>query len=272
MRRLALLLLAFTVPALAQNAPLFPRFSITGGAYQADFSTDVRVDEDLAGANGATTGTRINLERDLGLDEQHSVRRFEARWRPFARHELAASILSADRSGFAQINRDITFRDVTYPVQAEVATTFDVDYRDLTYTYWAHRADRNGIGIMLGAAGISIDASIIANSAAGGVAITQQASTDVPVALGGVQARFALTRNLLAEGSIGVLPRVTIDQYSGRALNGAVAIEWRLTPSLGIGAEYRDFRLDGSVARVDFNGDLDMRVNGAEAFVRLALP
>lgn len=263
MRRNVLLLLFICAPAFAQTSPLFPRFSVIGGAYQGNFSTDVRLDED------ASTGTLINLERDLGLDEEKQLQRFAIQWRPFARHELAASTVSASRSGFERIDREITFRDTTYPVQAEVATDFDVDYWDVTYTYWARRTERDGFGIMLGAATMSIDASLIATSPAGGVTITQDASTDVPVALAGVQGRFAFTPKLLAEASVGVLPRVTIEEYSGRALNAAARIEYRVARFLGVGAAYHDFRLDGSVARDDFSGDLDLAIRGPEAFVRL---
>ncbi|HEX8412044.1 MAG TPA: hypothetical protein VF883_24555 [Thermoanaerobaculia bacterium] len=118
MRLAVILLLAF--PLAAQD--LFPRFSITGATSPAEFETNARIDPEDAGGEG----TLINFERDLGLEDSRTLQRFGVQWRPFARHELAASYFSAPRSGFEQINRNITFRDEVYPVNALVTSQFDL--------------------------------------------------------------------------------------------------------------------------------------------------
>ena len=101
MKRIALFLL-LALPVAAQD-----RFSITAGRYAADFSTDVRVDP---------LGTTLNLERDLFLDRSRKVNDFSARWRVFARHELAASYVSASRNGLGPITQEIRFNGRFYPV------------------------------------------------------------------------------------------------------------------------------------------------------------
>src|SRR5688500_18967804 len=111
MRRLALLFL-LTFPVFGQD--LFPRFSLTAGASAADFDTNARIDSEVTGG----AGTDIALERDLGLEDSRTLQRFGVQWRPFRRHELAATHFSAPRSGFAQIDRRIQFGDQTYPGQA----------------------------------------------------------------------------------------------------------------------------------------------------------
>jgi hypothetical protein len=260
-----LLLLLVALPANAQE--LFPRFSVTAATSPAEFETDARIDPEIEGASG----TLVNFERDLGLDDSINVNRFGLQWRPAHRHELALSYFSApDRKGFAQIEREIVFRDQVYPVSAIVNTEFDLDYASLTYTFWARRGERDGLGITLGLATLAMDASLTAQQFGGSVNISERAETDVPVALAGVQGRVAFLPRLHGEASVSTLPRVTIEDYTGRALTGAARLEYRPLPWLGVGAAYHYFSLDVDVAQTDLSGSLEMTIQGPEAFVRLA--
>lgn len=264
MRRLALLCL-LTIPLYAQD--LFPRFSITAAASAASFETNARIDPELTGGSG----TQVGFERDLGLEDARTVQRFGVQWRPFRRHELEATYFSAPRSGFAQIDRQIVFRDQTYPVQALVTSQLDLDYLSATYTYWARQTEHDGIGISIGAATLSFNASVAAETQDQSVTLSERAKTDVPVALAGLQGRVALMSRLHAEGSISTLPRVTINGYTGDALTATAKLEYRPVRWLGIGAAYSYFRLNVDVAQVDqLNGSLDMTVKGPEGYVRLA--
>jgi hypothetical protein len=264
MRRLVLLLF-LAAPAFAQD--LFPRFSVTAGGSKSSFETNVRIDpETTAGA-----GTTVNFERDLGLEEERTLQRFGVQWRPFARHELAATHFSAPRSGFEQIDREIAFRDQTYSVSALVTTTLDLDFTSATYTYWARRSERDGIGISIGAAAISFNASVTAATGNQTAAVSERAETDVPVALVGLQGRVALMNRLHAAASVSTLPRVTIEGYTGDALTGNVQLEYRPVRWLGIGAAYNYFRLNVDVARTnDLHGALDMTIRGPEGYLRVA--
>jgi hypothetical protein len=261
--RLLLLFLASTLPLAAQESLLFPRFSVTGSTSPASFETNARIDPETT---LAAVGTLVSFERDLGLEDSRTLQRFSAQWRPFRRHELAATYFSAPRSATRQITRNITFRNQTYPVDALVTTQFALDYASLTYTYWARRSDRDGLGITLGAATLSMDASVSVAQ----TTISQQADTDVPVALAGLQGRVAITPRLHAEASAATLPRVTIGDYSGDALTAAARLEYRPLNWLGIGGAYHYFRLNVDVEQTTLHGALDMTIRGPEAYLRLA--
>ncbi|HEX9982081.1 MAG TPA: hypothetical protein VGF69_02350 [Thermoanaerobaculia bacterium] len=260
-----LLLLCFALPLAAQEPALFPRFSITGGGYFGNFETNVRVDE-----SESLEGTSVNLERDLGLEQSRNMQRFTVQWRPFNRHELAASYFNASRTGFEEIDREITFRDTTYPVRAVVSSEFDLDYRDATYTLWVRKAERDGLGLMLGVAALAVDASLEATAEGESVALSERAETDVPVAVIGAQGRWALTNRIFLEAQAGVLPEVTLDEITGSALTGNARLEWRFLRNVGIGAAYNYFHIEGTVAGEDFDGELDMTIDGAEVYLRLA--
>jgi hypothetical protein len=261
---LPLLVLLAASSASAQD--LFPAFSVSASTSPATFETNVRIDPEEATGEG----TLVNFESDLGLEDSRTLQRFEVQWRPFARHELAGTYFSAPRSGREQIDREIVFRDETYPVSALVTTAFDLDYASATYTYWARRGPRDGFGITLGVAALSINAGITAERPGETISVTQTAETEVPVALAGVQGRVAFTRTLFGEASVSTLPQVTIGDYTGSALTARARLEYRPLRWLGVGASYNYFRLDVDVEQLDFGGSLDMTIQGPEAFVRLA--
>jgi hypothetical protein len=100
--------------------------------------------------------------------------------------------------------------------------------------------------------------------------VTERAETEVPVALAGLQGRIAFTDRVHAEASAAMLPRVTIEDFTGDALTVGARIEYRPARWLGIGAAYHYFRLDVDVAQPDLRGSLDMTIRGPEAFVRVA--
>ena len=268
MRYVLLLLALLPLTLTAQPAPdlLFPRFSVTGATSAADFETNARIDPD----DGVGEGTLVSFENDLGLEGSQNLQRFGLQWRPLSRHELAASHFSAQREGLEQIDRDIVFRDETYRVNALVGTEFDLDYWSATYTYWARRAPRSGFGITLGVATLAMDASVSATQPGVTVSVTQEADTEVPVALAGLQTRVAFLERLHGEASASMLPKVTIGDYTGNALTGSARLEYRPLNWLGIGAAYHYFRLDVDVEQVDLGGSLDMTIRGPEAYVRLA--
>jgi hypothetical protein len=263
MRRLLPLFLLVSLPLAAQE--LFSRFSVTGAAATTAFETNVRIDPELA--EGA--GTLVSFERDLGLEDSRTLRRFGVQWMPLRRHELAATYVSAPRRGFAQIDRQITFRNEVYPVSATVTTQFDLESWTATYTYWARRTDRDGFGITIGVADLALDASVTAVTSAGTATVTERADTDVPVALAGVQGRWAFTNRIFGEASVSTLPRVTIEDFTGRALTASARIEYRPVRWLGVGAAYSYFRLDVDVAQADLAGTLDMTLRGPEGYVRV---
>lgn len=261
------LLLAATLPLVAQDSSLFPRFSVTAGSSSDSFETNARIDPDA----GSGSGTLVSFERDLGLDDTKTLPRLGVQWRPFARHELAATWFSASRDGFENIDRDIVFRDEVYPVQALVTTAFDLDYASASYTYWARRSDRDGFGITLGVARIAMDASVTAERPDTSVTVTQEANTDVPVALIGAQGRVAFTPRIHGEASLATLPRVKISDYTGTALIGTARVELRPVRWLGIGAAYDYFRMDVDVDQAaGLRGSLDMTIRGPQAYIRLA--
>jgi hypothetical protein len=119
-------------------------------------------------------------------------------------------------------------------------------------------------------ANLELNASVTAETTGSTATVTQTAETEVPVALIGAQGRVAFTRTILGEASLATLPRVTIEDYTGRVLTGNARLEYRPLRWLGIGAAYHYFKLDVDVAQSSLTGSLDMTIQGPEGYVRLA--
>ena len=270
MRRFTLLLciLAVAAPAAAQfNRTLFPTFTLTGGGYLGDFGTKVRVDPHIEGLQGTT----IDLEKNLGLESSRRLTRFGFEWRPLRRHELGVTYFSTRREGRRVIDRQIVFEDTTFPIQADVRSKFDIDFWEANYTYWARQTERDGIGINLGVTGMRFNGELSVRNNQNAVILTQEASTDLPVPVIGLEGRWLLTDRLIGSGRGAVLPKVKIKDYEGSAYVGRVALEYRFVQRIGLGVSYNYFNLNGLAEKPNFHADLGMTISGVEAFVRIVM-
>lgn len=271
--RSCLVLLAFCVlvatPVMAQeNTVLFPRFGISGGGYLGDFGTTVRVDPHIEGLQG----TKIDLEKNLGLQSTRTLSRFELQWRPFRRHELGLSYFRTERTGLRTIDRKIVFEDTTFPIRASVRSAFNIDFWEASYTYWARQGARDGLGINFGVTGLQFHGELSATNDSSGSSVTildETVSSDVPVPVIGLEGRYQFTGSLMASARASFLPSVSIRDYRGEAYTAKGAIEYRAARNVGLGVGYNYFNLNGVAEKPNFHADLGMTVSGFEGFVHL---
>ena len=88
-------------PALAVE-PL-DTFSVRLGGYVQTFDTEVRADGQTA------AGTQIDLQRDLGIDEDTTIGYASVSWRPWDHHEFGLSYYTTDGDATRILQRDIMF-------------------------------------------------------------------------------------------------------------------------------------------------------------------
>ena len=100
-------------------------FSARLGGYITDFDTKVRAD-------GQTDdGTRIDLERDLGLDQSNTVAMAGLSWRPWEKHEFGLAYYRDSADAHRQIDRDIEFDGEVYETSSTVRADLDLDAYDI---------------------------------------------------------------------------------------------------------------------------------------------
>lgn len=265
-----LVALAFTFAASASHAEtdyMWPRFSVSAGAYQISNTDKISVSGEFEVGN-----RKIDLGKDIGLPDSDTLIAGRIDWAFAERHSLDLSYYSYDRSGSRSIGRVIEVGDHTYPVGAEVSANFKTTSLELGYTYWFTHHDTFGFGGTFGLVALALDADASASAALGGtvgtISDSVSASTDVPVPMIGVNLRGMPVNRLVLFGRARFLPSVTIDKYSGQAASYTVGAEYYIVGPVALGVSY-----DGEYYRADvddssWNGSVDLDTAGFRFFVR----
>lgn len=252
------------LPALAQTTPdVLDRFSLGVGSFFASNSTILKVDGDLP-------GTEVDFEEDLGLDDSNSLLRFEFDWRFADRHQIGVGFYSMDRSRTRQIQGDIIFDDVVFPVDTVVESNMGIDFYDVSYTYWAYRRDDKAFGIRGGVVAMSISAGLknIPQDGESPLELEGEASTDLPAPGIGAAYRQMFGDSWLLDTKVFFLPTVTIDEYEGDTLNASAAMEYRFLDHYGIGAAYSFFGFRFAIDRPNFDGSISYKIRGGNIYLR----
>ena len=222
------------------------RSSFHVGTYIADFDTTVR----LSGLAGS--GTEINAEDDFGLDDSSTsiLLHFDYRFRP--KHRLDIGFYDLSRDGFKDVQRDIDFGDITFPVGASVATNFDYRVLKLAYSY---SFLQNPKFELAGAVGIyTADFDVEAVNTDNGERDGEDDT--IPVPLIGLRAAYMFSPRLIGNGHVQYL---TIDTSDGEGnyLDTTVSLEYRFGERLGAGLAYNIVNIDGEDKDSDDEGDIE---------------
>lgn len=107
--------LATCVTHAAERPPVLTRsWYVNAGTYATDFSTDASV-----GA-GATVGTTVRAEDELGVEPDQSVFRLEGLFRFNERHSIDFGYWSTSRNGVLKLKRNVEIEDVTFDLGASL--------------------------------------------------------------------------------------------------------------------------------------------------------
>lgn len=261
---LAVTLLLAASPLSAQTGPdPLDRFSIGIGSFIASNTTIVTVDGDIP-------GTEVDFEEALDLDDSKSLGRFELDWRFADRHQIGIAYYSLDRSNTKAITGEIVFDDVVYPVDTVVEGRMNIDFYDVSYTYWVYRAEDKAFGIKGGLVNMSITAGLQNIPQAGEpvVDLESEASTDLPVPGIGGSYRQMFGNSWLLDTKIYFLPTLSYEDYEGDTLNATAAMEYRFLDHYGVGAAYSFFGVRAAVDRPNFDGSFSYKIRGGHVYLR----
>jgi hypothetical protein len=132
----AFLLLSGPGDALAQELPawrddpLGKRFLLGAGSFWARLDTQVRLD-----SSSGQTGTEIDFESTLGMDENDVLPLLLGYYRFAKKHRLAFAHFRLNREGEAVSGVRIRFGDQIFPANLPLSSYFDVEVVALSYAY-----------------------------------------------------------------------------------------------------------------------------------------
>lgn len=239
------------------SAQTDPRFSIGLGAFFTDRDSQTRIDGE------AGEGTDVDLETDFGLKKSDNVFRVDAYWRFAEKHRLDFSGFDLSRSASKQIERDITWNDTTYPLNAQLDADLDLTIYKAAYTWLFLKRDRSFLGAT---AGLYI-ADIGATLSASGVGSIEANDLTAPLPVVGLRGEYRFADRWSLRGS-GEVFAIDYGDYDGSLYDLFFGIDFSVTDSIALGAGVNSVKLDVGVSKSGFSGDLDWQYEGAMAYLK----
>jgi hypothetical protein len=205
--------------------------SVSFGAYLAGFNSDLSF-----GTKGA--GVTVNAEQLLGLDTKLSVFRANATYRPgeTRRNQLDFTYAAYNRSGSGILTEDFVVNGVTYPVGAQINTTFNFDIIRGTYSYAVLQDDRMRLALGGGLYVVPLHYSFSGQTTGGSTSAEGDYLT-IPLPAFSYRGDFALTPKLFLTTAIDGM-YLKISNFQGSILDVSTGLEYRPWKHFGLGMQY----------------------------------
>lgn len=257
--------LVLGAPARAQA--LDDDFWLQASGFLAKVDTDVR----LSTVASPKSGTGIDLESDLGLDDDEFLPAFFGGARLGGGFSIGAEYYALGRGGAVALARDIIVEDVTYPANSQVTAGFDTDIYRVTVGYAFVRQDDLEVGAALGFHGTDIQFSLSGQGRVGNLPLnaqTRKADFLAPLPTIGLFATFEPAPRLTIGARADYLS-LSIDDYDGRLINAQATVSYRFMKNFGVGVAYRyvDYRLE--VEKETYVGRFDYKFSGPSVFLEV---
>jgi len=106
------------------------KFSVSLGVFIHDRESITTV-----GVQGSRSGTEVELEKDLDLDQSDSVIRLDGYYRFNDAHRIDFSAFDLSRSSNKVLESDIDWAGINYPAGTTVDSKIDLDIYKVAYTW-----------------------------------------------------------------------------------------------------------------------------------------
>jgi hypothetical protein len=249
--------LALLVPGVA-TAQDDNRFSLSLGVFITDRTSATRVD----GSDGSI-GTPIDLESKLGLDTSEAVFRLDGYFKFNDRHRIDFSVFDLSRDATRQIDTEITWRGIVFPINATVDSKIDFNIYKLAYTWSFFRREKGYLGIT---GGLYV-ADVAANLSAENIADRAGGDVTAPLPVIGLRGEYRFTDKWIFRASAELFG-LEYEAMEGSLTDLYAGIDYRLFEHVAIGVGLNSVRLDVDVSDSDLAGSLDWQYDGGLLFFK----
>jgi len=208
-------------------------------------------------------GTRFNAEREFGLTDRANQFRAEVMFRLEDRNRLRVSFLDVRRGGDVILNQNIQYGAANFVAGDPVKSELDYRQFDVTYTYSFLKGTWYELGAGLGVQFLEAEAS----ADVPGTSKISTFSGAVPFATPAVDGTVLLDRHWSFNARAEWL-RIDVKSTSALLddLHADVQYRWRRALAMGVGYQWNLILLD--LANTNPSGQVHLRVNGPEVFLR----
>jgi hypothetical protein len=231
--------LAFAQSSSATWNGLPDRFQIDSGYFGLTSDTVLRY-------NGPQGGSgNVNLEEDLGLNDQVDTFWVDGTWRVGRRHQLklAYTRFSRDRADYT-LQRDFIWGGETYTAGLSASTSDDNDLVGGYYRFAAFRNDRFEIGPTIGIGYLNLGARIEATGTVSGTGGSESRTLDKSGSMGsitgavGVYAEAWPARRFVLRGDF-LYIKADLDNAEAEVTDWRLAADYYFFKNAGLGVQYK---------------------------------
>jgi hypothetical protein len=224
------------------------RFRVFAGLYAPLNNTKIRV-----GSENGDYGTTIDLEDDLGFSDYTFSAVAGIQWRISRRSRLDFEHFYINRKSTRTLDKEIEFRDHTYPVYAKVTAFFDTNISRLAYGYAFVSRPKYEIGALVGAHVIFGDIGLNLDTSIGEAQVSDNFNFTAPLPDFGLWSEIVLTPKLGLNVNVNYLA-IKVNDFEGRLISYNLSVLWNI---------YRDLSFTLGYTGLNFRVDMEKeRVNG----------
>lgn len=254
-------LLAAAPPAVHAEAgnPLNDRLNISLGGFLLNTETTLRVD-------GATRGTEVDAERDLGLKDSDRFR-IDAYWRMTPRQKIRLMYFDTNNEATKTLDREIVYQDVVYPVNLEVRAATETTVTELAYEFTFLRRDMYDLSGSFGIHNLKFASSLqgeLNGQPLADLSSSSQANGPLPVL--GLHGVWRFHEKFYIDAMIQYFS-IGVDEYDGSVTDYTASAVWQFSRHWGVGAGWNNFVTKVDVDGKNFDGHLRWKYGGARIFV-----
>ncbi|MEZ5564479.1 MAG: hypothetical protein R3F24_02735 [Gammaproteobacteria bacterium] len=244
------------------------RFTIMAGAFLPAFDTNVKID------SSGQIGDKIDLDNDLGVDQDDSGFWSGFEWRIAERHRLGATYSRFTQTGHRAIDRQIAIGDEIYPVNATVDTTHRIEMIPITYSYSFLKRENDEVAVTVGVHWDRVSLKLAGSTSLSDDDLTAETSADadLPLPLIGLRYdhQFAGKWSAGAGASFFSL-KFGEDQLDlkGSLVNARAYTEYRLASRFGAGVAIDYFRLRIKADKSNWDGEYNYDYWGPQFYLTM---
>lgn len=230
-----------TIHAQKPSPPWYvERFKVSAGVFFPVNNTDVQV-----GTQNGTLGTNIDFEDDLGFKKNTGTFLADLQWRASRRSRFDLSYYRVARKSSYTLQRDITFGDHTYNVDARIDAFFNTDIYRFSYGYAFLLNPKFEAGLLVGAHIVGLDAGIGLSGANVGASVHDNFGVTAPLPDLGIWGGYTFSKKWFINGEVDYFS-LKVNDYKGRIIAYNIGIHYQIIKHLDAAVGYT-----GLNARVD---------------------
>ncbi len=232
--------------------------SLAAGVFLSNYSSNIQK------STRANLGTRIDLEDDLGMDNDDEIFRLSIAVRPWPRHRFFLSYMNMDRHGDEVLSKDIEFDGIIFPIDTRVKSALDIDMYRGGYNWSFLQNNEWELGLSLGLYWIDLDMQMDSIDSD----FKSEHGFSDPFPMIGFSGSWLVNDDWMisatAEGF-----RIDQNNIDGTFYNFRLAGEYAVTGNLSVGAGYDFVRIDAENTKK--NNEIVYDYDGALIFLRWSL-